>query len=450
MDNRLTFVLEEGEGLHIEFKENISKQLDREMVAFANASGGSIFIGVNDDNVITGVNITNGLRSQIQDIARNCDPSVQIEIVTYKEQSVIEIKVNEGYDKPYRCRDGFYIRQSENSQKLKRDEILDLISSSNMLRFDEALNNKFQYPQDFSQERLEEYLSASEIQKLIDIKNILVNLSVAKEVKERLQFTNAAVLFFAKSPQQFFPESYITVVQYKTLDRFSIIDQKELKGTLLQQIDDTISVVLRHINMEIKISDKPGPQLGRRVELYDYPIPAIREAIVNAVAHRDYRYDSSHIYIHMYPDRIEIENPGGLCHGMTPEMLTQRSIRRNRLIADLLHRAHYIEKVGSGFSRIKHSLQTNNNPPYEISATNFFNLKLYKRESTVLPSQLTERQLELLGIIREKGSITTKLTAKLLNISDDTALNDLRALARLNLITKEGKGKSTTYRLVFD
>ena len=90
--------------------------------------------------------------------------------------------------------------KSENSQKLKRDEIADLISSSNMLRFDEAINNQFLFPQDFSEERLGEYLSASAIQKLIGIKNILLNLSVAKEVNEQLQFTNAAVLFFAKSP----------------------------------------------------------------------------------------------------------------------------------------------------------------------------------------------------------------------------------------------------------
>ncbi len=126
-------------------------------------------------------------------------------------------------------------------------------------------------------------------------------------------------------------------------------------------------------------------------------------------------------------------------------MLTRRSVRRNRLIADLLHRAQYIEKVGSGFSRIKNTLEENNNPPYEISATNFFNLKLLRRVEELSVSQLTSRQLNLLNLISEKGSITTKMAALFLDVSDDTALNDLRELARVGLITKVGKGKATVY-----
>ena len=444
-ENRLQLILQEGEGLHVEFKEGVNKQLDREIVAFANTSGGSIFIGINDANEVIGINITNFLRSQIQDIAHNCDPRIQIDLITYSEHKVIEVKVNEGHDQPYRCKDGFYVRQGEITRKLKRDEILNFITTAGAVRFDEALNKNFQFPEDFSEERLQEFLNISGIQKVASTKDILVSLNVAKENKESIQFTNAGILFFAKSPQQFFPESYITAVQYKTSDRFSIIDKKEIKGTLIQQIDDAINFVIKHMNMEIKISRQAGPQLGRRIEIYDYPLPTVREAVIKAVAHRDYMYDSSHIYIHMYPDRMEIESPGGLCRGITPEMLTRRSVRRNRLIADLLHRAQYIEKVGSGFSRIKNTLEENNNPPYEISATNFFNLKLLRRVEELSVSQLTSRQLNLLNLISEKGSITTKMAALFLDVSDDTALNDLRELARVGLITKVGKGKATVY-----
>ncbi len=78
----------------------------------------------------------------------------------------------------------------------------------------------------------------------------------------------------------------------------------------------------------------------------------------------------------MFPDYIEIENPGGLYRGLTLEDLGKRSIRRNRLIADLLHRAGYIERVGSGFSRMEQALAENNNPPLKVSATNFFNIRL--------------------------------------------------------------------------
>ncbi len=447
INNRLKLILQEGEGLHVEFKEGVNKQLDREMVAFANTSGGSIFLGVDDANEIRGIKITNALKSQIRDIAHNCDPSIQLDFIIYREEKVIEIKVEEGLDKPYRCRDGFYLRQGDNTQKLKRDEIINFISDAGAVRFDEAINKRFKFPNDFSEESFDTYLKQTGINKIVDAKDILVSLNVAEEADDKLQLTNAGVLFFAKSPQKYFPESYITAVKYKTFDRFSIFDKKEIKGTLIQQINEAINFVIKHVNMEIKISDQPGPNIGRRIEIYDYPLPAIREAIINAVTHRDYLYDSSHIYLHMYPDRMEIENPGGLFRGMTPEMLSHRSVRRNRLIADLLHRSGYIEKVGSGFVRIQKSLAENNNPPYEISATNFFNIKFHKRIEASYLSGLTVRQSKLLNAIKERGSITTKIAAFVLDVSDDTALNDLHTLIELDLISKQGKGKATHYKV---
>jgi len=447
INSRLKLILQEGEGLHVEFKEGVSKQLDREIVAFANTSGGSIFLGVNDANEIQGIKITNALKSQIRDIAHNCDPGIKLDLIIYREEKVIEVKVEEGLDKPYRCRDGFYIREGDNTQKLKRDEIINFISDAGAIRFDEAINKRFKFPDGFSEESLDTYLKQASINKLVDTKDILVSLNAAEEKDDQLRLTNAGILFFAKSPQDYFPESYITAVKYKTFDRFSIIDKKEIKGTLTQQIDEAINFVIKHVDMEIKISDQPGPNIGRRIEIYDYPLPAIRESIINAVTHRDYLYDSSHIYIHMYPDRIEIENPGGLFRGMTLEMLSHRSVRRNRLIADLLHCAGYIEKVGSGFVRIQKALEDNDNPPYEISATNFFNIKFLKRIKEPTLSELTVRQSELISAIKERGSITTKVAALVLDVSDDTALNELHALIKLDLISRQGKGKATIYKI---
>ena len=227
-NKRLELILQEGEGLHVEFKENVNKQLDREIVAFANTSGGSIFIGINDANEIVGIKITNDIRSQIQDIAHNCDPGIQIGLLSYPEHKVIEVTVAEGHDKPYRCKDGFYIRQGENTQKLKRDELLNFITENSNVRFDEAINKKFQFPKDFSEERFFEYLKISGIEKIASIKDILISLNIAEDNKSGFKLTNAGLLFFAKSPQHFFPESYITAVIYKSMDRFSIIDKKEI------------------------------------------------------------------------------------------------------------------------------------------------------------------------------------------------------------------------------
>lgn len=445
-ENRLALLLQEGEGLHVEFKEGTGS-LDKEIVAFANTSGGSIFVGINDAGQIVGVDINNGLKSQIQDIAHNCDPGIRVQLLDYPKEKIIEVQVEEGHDKPYRCKDGFYLRNGPSSVKLKRNELLDFIVTSDVLRFDEAINKKFKFPNDFSKDKLDAYLQVCGMKLNAQVTDILVSLGVAQEQTDILHLTNAGVLFFANNPQHFFPESYITAVSYKTSDKFSIIDQKEFKGTLLDQLNDAMNFVVKHMNMTIEIGKQSAAPLAKRAEIYDYPLVAIREAITNAVTHRDYYYDGTHIYIHMYPDRIEIENPGGLLRGITLAQITERSVRRNRLIADLLYRAGYIEKIGSGFARIQNALKTNNNPPYEISASNFFHLRFWKRIAEVSAAQLTRRQHTLLNHIKETNIITKQQASSLLTVSDDTALRELHVLLKLKLIVKEGVGKATCYKL---
>jgi len=130
----LKIVCAEGEGQKIEFKAKPS-HLASEMVAFANASGGSIFVGITDDGQIVGAGVSNRLRSQIQDIANNCDPRIPIRLISHGP--VIEIVVPEGKDKPYCCNEGFFLRIGPNSQHLSRDEILRFAIRSNKVRFDE-------------------------------------------------------------------------------------------------------------------------------------------------------------------------------------------------------------------------------------------------------------------------------------------------------------------------
>ncbi len=124
MDKKeLNFILQKGEGFKIEFKQAFDKSIAKEMVAFANAKGGKIFLGINDKGKIKGINVTNKLKSQIQDLANHCDPQVKIKLEILKD--ILVIDVLEGKDKPYKCSSGFYLKQGANSQKMTRDEILD-------------------------------------------------------------------------------------------------------------------------------------------------------------------------------------------------------------------------------------------------------------------------------------------------------------------------------------
>ncbi|MFI4938282.1 MAG: RNA-binding domain-containing protein [Candidatus Berkiellales bacterium] len=442
-ESYLKLKLQEGEGFKVEFKEKLA-DLDREIVAFANATGGEIYIGVNDKGEIKGIEITNALLSQIQDIARNCDPSIQISFKKYNQHGILIVFVDEGNNKPYKCKDGFFLRVGPNSQKLRRDEIIQFINDVGKIHFDEAINRRFKYPADFSKKAFDDYLKHCGIDLKASSEDILLSLNLAHKDKSLFQVTNTGVLFFAKNLQSFFPEAYITAVRYQSNDRFSIIDKKDFMGSLLSQIEESLAFVIRHMNVAADFSDSAK---GVRQDIYDYPPVALREAIINAITHRDYLYDGAHIYIHMYPEFIEIENPGGLYRGLTIDDLGRRSVRRNRLIADLLHRARFIERVGSGFDRMRRALAENKNPALEVKASTFFNIRFFKRSQDFNLQNLSARQLKIYHHLLERKVITKKDIALLLKLSDDTALREIRTLIQLNLIKKHGEGKTTTYVL---
>jgi len=141
--SELGLILQEGEGYRIEFKESLPVNIDKDLVAFANSSGGRIFLGITDDKVIKGVKITNTLKTQIQDIANNCQPPVKIILEPFAD--VLIVNVREGADKPYKCSQGFYTRVGPISQKLSRDEIIGFIKSEGKIRFDELINLRFDY-----------------------------------------------------------------------------------------------------------------------------------------------------------------------------------------------------------------------------------------------------------------------------------------------------------------
>lgn len=442
----LELSLLEGEGLHVEFKAKIAN-LDKEMVAFANTAGGTIFIGVDDEGHIVGTDTGNAFRSQLIAIARNCDPSLTVNIKVHEVEQVIELQIPEGVDKPYKSKDGFFMRVGPTSQKLTRDEIIQLISESNKLRFDETLNNRFDFERDFSEDRLNYFLESGGLKLEASWKDILLSLNVAFESNGVLNMNNTGVLFFSHNPQKFFPESGITIVKYKSYDKFNIDSKKDITGSPIELIKNCLNYLKEWNTTEYEFELSDPDTLGQRKTYHAYPMIALREAIINAITHRDYLYDGSHIYVHCYPDRIEIENPGGLYRGLTLDSLTLRSVRRNRLIADLLHRAKYIERVGSGFTRMKHALEENNNPPYEISVNNFFSIKFLKRLSGACVDNLTSRQISIISLFRQYKKINKKLVAMQLSVSEDTALREINALLKLGMLRKSGASRSTIYML---
>ncbi|MFA6548462.1 MAG: ATP-binding protein, partial [Candidatus Margulisiibacteriota bacterium] len=179
----IDFILKSGEGLKVEFKE-FPSHIDKTIVAFANAEGGKIYLGVSDNKKIVGLNITNTLRSQIQDIARNCDPSIDISMEAFKNILIVEIK--EGKNKPYKCKDGFFMRIGPNSQKMSSNEIIDLIVKEGRVFFDDRSNAGCEVKKDLDPVALKRFLELADVKTDLPSEAVLLNLGVAEKQNDKL------------------------------------------------------------------------------------------------------------------------------------------------------------------------------------------------------------------------------------------------------------------------
>lgn len=378
----LDILLQEGEGVMLEYKESLSSSIAREMVALANTAGGRILLGVRDDGTVKGIADTNQLRARIQDIARNCDPPVKI--LLQRIGKVTAVMVRESDAKPVQCSDGYFWRQGAVTQKLSRDEIRDLFRSEGSIRFDISLCPKFRYPQDFDREKYDAWLRLSGITGRPGAEDVLVNIEAAERSGGKLIFRNAGVLFFAKNVRHFFNQAYITCLLAKGTDKVHILDRKDFTGGIVSDIEDSLRFIERNTRTAYRIEGL------RREDVPEYPMKALREAITNAVMHRDWFIEGANVFVEIYTDRIEISSPGGLPKGMKFSDLGRKSIRRNALIADLLHRITFIEKAGTGIKRMREEAQDQHCPAPIFEENGFFTAIFYPNPEVRAQAETTE------------------------------------------------------------
>ena len=362
--DQLDILLQEGEGTMLEYKERLSTSFARELVALANTLGGRILLGVRDDGTVVGINDSNDLRARIQDISRNCDPPVQI--LAEPVGNVIVVTVRESNAKPVQCREGFFWRQGAVTQKLSRNEIRDFFRTEGVIRFDLSINPRFRYPEDFDQDKFNAWLELSGITRQPGTEDVLVNIEVAECSGGKLLFRNAGVLFFAKNVRYFFNQAYITCLLAMGTDKAHVLDRKDFDGGTVADIEDAMRFIERNTRTAWRIEGL------RRENIPEYPMKALREAITNAVMHRDWFVEGANVFVELYTDRIEVISPGGLPKGMTLADLGRKSIRRNALIADLLHRIEFIEKAGTGIRRIRDEVREQGCPEPVFENNGFF------------------------------------------------------------------------------
>lgn len=309
------------------------------------------------------------MRARIQDIARNCDPPIKIMLQHIGKVTVVTVRESDA--KPVQCSDGFFWRQGAVTQKLNRVEIRDLFRSEGAIRFDISLCPKFRYPQDFDREKYDAWLRLSGITGHPGAEDVLVNIEVAERSGGKLIFRNAGVLFFAKNVRHFFNHAYITCLLAKGADKVHILDRKDFTGGIVADIEDSLRFIERNTRTAYRIEGL------RREDVPEYPMKALREAITNAVMHRDWFIEGANVFVEIYTDRIEISSPGGLPKGMKFSDLGRKSIRRNVLIADLLHRITFIEKAGTGIKRMRDEAHDQHCPAPIFEESGFFTAIFY-------------------------------------------------------------------------
>lgn len=350
-------IVRKGENKRVEFKRAIDRpeRIAEEIVAFANMEGGLILFGVDDDGIVQGLtpsDATRGLRADEEfliNVARNnCEPSLLVETAEadVDGKAVLILRIPIGRDKPYRVRHNskYFIRVGSTKREATREEQFRLFQAGDFLKYD-FFPISFTTIDDINLDKVRSFFSRiyeREYQNVVD-ENLLVNLEIFTRMLDAPRATVGGMLLFGKEPQRFLPQSGIDLARYSGTDvSHEIIDRANLDGTLDELIDQAVAFVKRNTRNSGIITGT------KRVDISEYPMDVVREAITNAVAHRDYSIAGSRIRIFIFDDRLEIHSPGRLPNTINLENIAYRQYSRNRLVMEYLLKLGYVERLGTG------------------------------------------------------------------------------------------------------
>lgn len=440
------------EDQNTELKESFKDEYLKVISAFANSGGGKLIIGVNDNGQPVGVDNAMKLLEDIPNKIKNylqITPFVSVEKRENKEILVIEVAAS---PYPVFYHGKLYIRSGSTTQELAGLELASFLIEKSGKTWDLL-------PCACSLEEIDEH-SIETFIRLAQIRLPLISsIRNTNELFEKLklftnngQLTRAAVLLFVKDPQKFFPTAYVKVGRFKTPT--DMLDTILVHGNLFQQLEGTIEAVKKHLNVRFDTT-VPNPSLEglSRRDVWDYPIDAVREAVINALIHRDY-LGTAPIQIKIFDDRMHIWNPGKLIPPLTLETLKQphSGFQRNPTLALIFYYAGFIEGWGSGIDKMIQLCKTQNLPEPDFGerkeGLGEFSITFYKdiyTEENLHKLGLNERQIKAVLYVKEKGKITNREYRKLTGLSDEGVRQDIHALIEKNIFIAKGSGRNVHY-----
>ena len=341
----LTDLIARGEGFTTEFKRAMSSDLGREICAFANATGGVILLGVSDAGEIVGVADHNQLKSRVQSTARSADPPISVEVESVGEVLCVVVPPQER--KPYSFGGRFFIRDGASSQQMSNEEVENLFYAVGRLHFDKKPCEIFSMASDLDDETWARFSERAKIPAAMERLVALRNLGLV-DAQDRMTYAGAWLL--ARDIRRFTTTAHVSCALFMGIEKVRILDRRDFHSDISTMIDEVVAWILTKINVEYIIKHV------RREERPELPEEALREAVANAVAHRDYR-STANVQIYVFKDRIEVVSPGGLPAGMEEADLGTKSVPRNPLLFGMLYRMDVVENIGSGIRRIRQLCQ---------------------------------------------------------------------------------------------
>lgn len=454
-------LIQQGESNTIEFKTSMAglSAAFKTICAFLNGEGGSVLIGVSDKGKLIGQDITDNTRQEIARELTKIDPHADI-AVTYLpidgNKQLIAITVKSGKGAPYVYDDRPYLRNQSTTVRMPREKydrlLYDRKPASNAW---EKLTSENISIADLDKSRIQQVVSIAiserrlaEIAVRANVREILKKLNLIVDDK----ITNAAVILFCKNQQKQFIQSQLRLARFKGIDKSEFIDNKAVHGNVFDLYEHAMDFLQNYLPISGKIEES-NPF---RVDTLAIPYKVLREALVNALCHRDYSSPGGSISLAIYDDRVEISSSGRLPNDISLKDLTKEheSHPRNPLIANVLFVCKMIERWGRGTQDMVDFCKKVGNPkPKFREMTGSFTVILplkepiggYKEKSY---PDLTGRQREMLKLLSESALNSAQIAAKLKDYPGIRMVQiELKKLEKFGLVKREGETRATVWKV---
>lgn len=432
------------------------------LVAMANTQGGTLLLGVAPrTDKLVGVEDAENTIDRVLEAALSIDPPLIIplpQLVWVKGSPMVVVLVPRGMPYVYSLDGRYLIREEAANRPLVPQHLRRLILERGDVTF-EAEPARQATRADLDWEQVEAYAASLSGMGGIAPEQVLLKRGCLVRVDHDLHPTNAGILLFGKDPQQFVRGSDITAARFAGQEMSDVFYRQDLNGTLPQQIRRAETFLVDSLRKGVQLSGHMA-----RTEQLEYPLQAVRELVVNAVAHRDYSIQGDGIRLYLFSDRLEITSPGGLPGPVTIDNIVDERFSRNSTIVQVLSDLGFIERLGYGVDRVLALMKEHNLPEPEFTETaGGFRVTLFNTpipgDDDVEPSMfggvfrgepVNRRQEYALDFLinRKNARITNKDLQELCpDVHAETIRRDFADLVSRGILLKMGEKRGSYYIL---